>query len=56
MRRPTPLSRAIDYEGGVDRVDGRKIHAWGRSTCDGELLAEAEGIFISSADGRPPHG
>jgi acyl-coenzyme A thioesterase PaaI-like protein len=56
MRRPTPLSRPIDYEGGVDRVDGRKIHAWGRSTCDGELLAEAEGIFISSADGRPPHG
>jgi acyl-coenzyme A thioesterase PaaI-like protein len=48
MRRPTPLFRPIDYEGGVDRVDGRKIHAWGRSTCDGELLAEAEGIFISS--------
>jgi acyl-coenzyme A thioesterase PaaI-like protein len=55
MRRPTPLGRTIEYEGGVDRVDGRKIHAWGRSTCDGELLAEAEGIFISGANGRPPY-
>ena len=49
MRKPTPLFRPIDYEGGVDRVDGRKIHAWGRSSCEGELLAEAEGIFIQSA-------
>ena len=46
LRRPTPLFRPIDYEGGVDREEGRKIHAWGRSTCDGEVTAEAEGIFI----------
>jgi acyl-coenzyme A thioesterase PaaI-like protein len=51
LRRPTPLFRSIDYEGGVDRVEGRKIHAWGRSTCDGEVTAEADGIFIKSADG-----
>ena len=50
MRRPTPLFRTIEYEAGVDRVDGRKIHAWARSTCDGELLGEAEGIFVSSSD------
>jgi acyl-coenzyme A thioesterase PaaI-like protein len=49
MRRPTPLCQPIDYEAGVDRVDGRKIHVWGRSTCDGELLADAEGVFVSSA-------
>jgi hypothetical protein len=49
LRRPTPLFRPIDYEGGVDREDGRKIHAWGRSTCEGEVTAEAEGIFIRSA-------
>lgn len=47
FRRPTPLLRRIDYEGGVDRVEGRKIFTWGRSTCDGELLSEAEGIFIA---------
>jgi hypothetical protein len=52
MRRPTPLFRPISYEAGVDRVDGRKIHAWARSTCDGELLGEAEGIFVSSSDRR----
>lgn len=46
LRRPTPLHERIDYEGGVDRVDGRKIWAWGRSYCDGELLAEAEGLLI----------
>lgn len=50
LRRPTPLFRPIDYEGGVDRAEGRKIHAWGRSTCDGEVTAEAEGIFIRRAD------
>jgi hypothetical protein len=50
LRRPTPLLRSIDYEGGVDRVEGRKIHAWGRSSCDGEVTAEAEGIFIKGAE------
>ena len=48
MRRPTPLCKPIAYEAGLDRVDGRKIHVWGRSHADGELLAEAEGIFVSS--------
>jgi hypothetical protein len=49
LRRPTPLFQPIDYEGGVDREEGRKIHAWGRSTCAGEVTAEAEGIFIRNA-------
>lgn len=53
MRRPTPLFKPIDYEAGVDRVDGRKIHVWGRSTCDDEILADAEGIFVSSAERKP---
>ena len=56
MRRPTPLFKAIGYEAGVDRVDGRKIHVWGRSHCDGELLAEAEGIFVSSGERRSSDG
>lgn len=53
MRRPTPLYERIDYEGGVTRVEGRKIFAWGRSACDGEALCEAEGIFIMPRDGIP---
>ncbi|MBK5306987.1 MAG: hypothetical protein JJD92_09900 [Frankiaceae bacterium] len=42
----TPLHQRIDYEAGVESVSGRKVTAWGRSTCDGELLAEATGIFV----------
>lgn len=49
MRRPTPLHVRIDYEAGVDRVEGRKIFVWGRSLLGGELLCEAEGIFIAPA-------
>ena len=42
----TPLHRRIDYAAGVESVSGRKVIAWGRSTCDGDLLAEATGIFV----------
>lgn len=52
LRRPTPLHQRIDYEAGVERRDGRKILAWGRSHHDGRLLAEAEGVFIA----RHPSG
>lgn len=47
MRRPTPLHTRIDYEAGVSRVSGRRIVCWGRTTDDGVLLAEAEGIFVT---------
>lgn len=46
MRRPTPLFTRIDYEAGVRRVDGRKIICWGKSMADGELVAEAECLFV----------
>ena len=42
----TPLHERIDYEAGVESQSGRKVVAWGRSSCDGTLLAEATGIFI----------
>lgn len=54
LRAPTPLYTRIDYEAGVGGVDGRKITAWGRSTVDGQLVAEAEGIFIAPRDGSRP--
>ncbi len=47
MVRPTPLLRRIDYEGGVTGVDGRKITTWGRAWCDGDVVAEAEGLFVA---------
>ena len=46
MRRPTPLFTFISYEAGVTSKQGRKIMCWGRSTANGELVAEAECLFI----------
>lgn len=51
MIRPTPLHHRIDYEAGVDRVEGRKIWVWGRSSIDGEPLGEAEILFIAPKQG-----
>ena len=51
MLRPTPLLRRIDYEGGVTKVEGRKIFTWGRAIHAGELVAEAEGLFVAPRAG-----
>ena len=47
MRRPTPLHQTIAYEGGVERVEGRKIFAWAKSSVDGQTLVEGDGVFIA---------
>lgn len=47
MLRPTPLFRRIDYEAWVERTEGRKIIVCGTAAHEGEILAEAEGIFVS---------
>ncbi len=54
MRRPTPLNRRLDYEAGVDRIEGRKIWVWGKCRDGDELLSEAEIVFISPKDGSVP--
>lgn len=51
----TPLHQRIDYEAGVSEVSGRKITAWGRSSCAGALCAEATGIFIQPRGAHPVH-
>jgi acyl-coenzyme A thioesterase PaaI-like protein len=53
MVRPTPLLRRIDYEGGVTGVDGRKILTWGRARSGGEVVAEANGVFIAPRPDPP---
>ena len=53
LRGGTPLHQRIDYEAGVLEVKGRKITAWGKSFHDGQLLAEATGIFIEPRGGHP---
>jgi acyl-coenzyme A thioesterase PaaI-like protein len=51
MHRPTPLLQRIDYEAGVDRVEGRKIFVWGTAKLGDVLLAESQILFI-----EPRHG
>ena len=48
-RRPTPLHLPIRYVGWIDRIEGRKIFTVAKAfrTDTGELLDEAEGLFIS---------
>jgi len=49
----TPLHRRIDYEAGVASQEGSKVVAWGKSYLEGQLLAEAEGVFIEPRSGHP---
>jgi acyl-coenzyme A thioesterase PaaI-like protein len=46
-RRPTPLLAPLDLEGRITSVEGRKIFARGEIHHEGELTAEAEGVFIA---------
>jgi acyl-coenzyme A thioesterase PaaI-like protein len=52
-RKPTPLFRPIDIAAWFESEDGRKFIAKGEMRCDGELLTEAEGLFIRPR-GFPP--
>jgi len=50
-RRPTPLDATVAIRAWVDRTEGRKTFAKAEISLDGELLAEAEGLFIRPAAG-----
>lgn len=51
FRKPTPLDRELQLKAWVAKVDGRK--RWVHGTChlDGELLTEAEGLFVAPRGG-----
>jgi hypothetical protein len=51
-RRPTPLQSEVELMARPTTVDGRKLGVWGAMYHDGELTAEAEGIFIAVPPGR----
>lgn len=46
-RSPTPLHRAVTFQGWVERVEGRKIFTAGTLHHDGVLCAEATALFVS---------
>lgn len=42
----TPLHSVVTIEAGVEGVDGRQVRTWARATADGEIRAEASGVFV----------
>lgn len=48
-RRPTPLHVPLRMEAWLHRSEGRKIWARGTLHAEGELRAEAEGLFVAFA-------
>lgn len=46
-RRPTPLHVPLRMEGWLERKEGRKIYARATIHANGELTAEATGLFIA---------
>jgi acyl-coenzyme A thioesterase PaaI-like protein len=51
-RRPTPLLVPLELVARCTGSEGRKAFAWAAIYHDGELTAEAEGIFIAMQPGR----
>jgi acyl-coenzyme A thioesterase PaaI-like protein len=51
-RRPTPLLAPLELAARHTGQDGRKVYAWGGLYHEGELTAEAEGVFILVDFGR----
>ena len=46
-RRPTPLLAPLDLAARHTHTEGRKVYAWGGIFYQGELTAEADGVFIA---------
>jgi hypothetical protein len=51
-RRPTPLLAPLELAARHTGKEGRKVYAWGGIFHQGELTAEADGVFIEVPPGR----
>jgi acyl-coenzyme A thioesterase PaaI-like protein len=52
-RNIVPIEKEVQFDAGIDQVDGRKIFVSGRLT-DGEtLLSEADALFVRLKPGQP---
>jgi acyl-coenzyme A thioesterase PaaI-like protein len=51
-RKPTPLLAPLDLVARHTGKEGRKVYAWGGIYLNGELTAEADGVFIEVPPGR----
>ena len=52
-RHVVPIDTELQFDAGVDRVDGRKIFVSGRLTDGDTLLAEADALFVRLKPGQP---
>jgi acyl-coenzyme A thioesterase PaaI-like protein len=51
-RRPTPYGVPLLVRARTDSVDGRRVHASGEIVADGEVTAEATGLFVQPSAAR----
>lgn len=51
-RRPTPLLAPLDLVARFTGREGRKVFTWGCIMHQGEMTAEADGIFVEVGPGR----
>ena len=52
-RNIVPIEKDLQFDAGVDRVDGRKIFVSGRLTDGDTLLSEADALFVRLKPGQP---
>lgn len=52
-RHIVPIERELQFDAGVDRVEGRKIFVSGRLTDGDTLLTEADALFVRLKPGQP---
>lgn len=51
-RRPTPLYAPLRFEGWVEKTDAKKVYAKGHCLLAGDVLSEAEAIFVKFTPAR----
>lgn len=52
-RNIVPIEKELQFDAGVDSVDGRKIFVSGRLTDGDTLLTEADALFVRLKPGQP---
>lgn len=52
-RNIVPIEKELQFDAGVDKVDGRKIFVSGRLTDGDTLLTEADALFVRLKPGQP---
>ena len=52
-RKIVPIEKELQVDAGIDRIEGRKLFVSGRLMDGGELLTEADALFIRLRPGQP---